>query len=139
MDALIKKEPEMPNPSSFRPEDISRLKEESERLRSLPEHADKNRNDIIKESLQSAFPVNNSSVLVTQTGDTGSEDFNDDLPEYLSAADDNVKSKVENLIKLSKEKGIGKAVNAARRESPFLLDALHDSLSKALLKEESLK
>ncbi len=57
------------------------------------------------------------------------------LPGYLSAESPEVRLKVEELADLAFEKGIDTAVAEAKKYDPFILDALHDTLTSKLYDE----
>ena len=51
------------------------------------------------------------------------------LPKYLKKESPEIKLKIEELINLAIHQGIDKAITEAKKYSPFILDALHDSLT----------
>jgi len=57
------------------------------------------------------------------------------LPKYLESESAEVKLKVEELVDLAFHKGIGASVKEANKFGPFILDALHDSLTGRIYDE----
>ncbi|MBU6141626.1 hypothetical protein KGO95_00720 [Patescibacteria group bacterium] len=66
---------------------------------------------------------------------TPSESESQVLPRYLSAESPEIQLKVEELADLAFEKGIDAAITEAKRYDPFMLDALHDTLTAKLYDE----
>lgn len=57
------------------------------------------------------------------------------VPKYLSVADPQIRAQVENLVQIAYSQTIEKAIEEAKKTSPFVLDALHDALVDALIPE----
>src|SRR3989338_11476355 len=51
------------------------------------------------------------------------------LPAYLQKESPEIQLKVEELVDLAFHKGIAASIAEARKYGPFILDALHDSLT----------
>ena len=64
-----------------------------------------------------------------------SRDENSLLPGYVNAAPEDIKLRVEELVDMAIHKGIEIALKQARKESPFVLDALHDALVEKIYPE----
>lgn len=66
-----------------------------------------------------------------------SDDHGGELPAYLaaSAGDPKARQEVDRLVHLAFRDGIEAAVREAKRQPPFILDALHDALVDKLLPE----
>lgn len=57
------------------------------------------------------------------------------LPDYLRQEPAEIQLQVEKLIDLAFHKGIDASIYEARKSGPFILDALHDSLTAKLYEE----
>ncbi|MDE2001132.1 MAG: hypothetical protein KGI60_01030 [Patescibacteria group bacterium] len=57
------------------------------------------------------------------------------LPNYLQAESPDVRLKVEELVDVAFHKGIDASVTEAKKYGPFILDALHDTLTTKLYDE----
>ncbi len=57
------------------------------------------------------------------------------LPDYLGSENEEVKRKIGFLVDFAISEGIGKAVQKANDETPFLIDAFHDALAERLHSE----
>ncbi len=59
------------------------------------------------------------------------------LPSYLtgSASDPKAREKIEKLVALFMEKGLMSALREAKKQTPFIEDAFHDTLVNSLLPE----
>ncbi len=65
----------------------------------------------------------------------------DPLADYAKSAPPDVQAKVESLLQVAAKEGLSKAVSKAAKDSPYVLDAFHDSLAAKLypyLKEKGL-
>lgn len=126
MEEQIKKE-SLP----FNPEDVEKLRTETERLRLSPESQNLPEKEIIKSSLKSAFPPEEETF-------SPKEEIAG-APDYLKNPSLEIKNKLAHLEEISREKGIGQAVKEAGRENPFLLDAFHDYLAEKIMEEGTIK
>lgn len=57
------------------------------------------------------------------------------LPQYLQQEPAEIQLKVEQLVDLAFHKGIDASIAEARKSGPFILDALHDSLTTKVYDE----
>lgn len=57
------------------------------------------------------------------------------LPQYLQQESPEVRLKVEELVELALHKGIDASIAEAKKYGPFLLDALHDTLTSKIYEE----
>lgn len=57
------------------------------------------------------------------------------LPKYLEKESPEIRLKIEELIDLAFHRGIDSAIAEAKKFSPFILDALHDSLTGKIYEE----
>lgn len=57
------------------------------------------------------------------------------LPAYLQKESPEIQLKVEELVDLAFHKGIAASVAEAKKYGPFILDALHDSLTAKVYEE----
>lgn len=57
------------------------------------------------------------------------------LPQYLQEESPEVRLKVEELVDVAFHKGIDACITEARKYGPFILDALHDTLTTKLYEE----
>ena len=62
-------------------------------------------------------------------------DQNQNLPDYLKDAPDDIKLQVEKLIDLAMHYGVEKAAKAASRLNAFVVDAFHDAIADRLYDE----
>lgn len=68
----------------------------------------------------------------TQAQEPASSSF---LPVYLQKESPEVRLKVEELVDLAFHQGLNKAFDEAGQYGPFVLDALHDTLTSRLYEE----
>ena len=57
------------------------------------------------------------------------------LPQYLQQEPAEIQLKVEQLVDLAFHKGIDASISEAKKYGPFILDALHDSLTAKIYDE----
>ena len=57
------------------------------------------------------------------------------LPQYLQQEPAEIQLRVEQLVDLAFHKGIDASIAEARKSGPFILDALHDSLTTKIYDE----
>ena len=57
------------------------------------------------------------------------------LPQYLRQEPAEIQLKVEQLVDLAFHKGIDASISEAKKYGPFILDALHDSLTAKIYDE----
>lgn len=57
------------------------------------------------------------------------------LPQYLQQESPEVRLKVEELVELALHKGIDASIAEAKKYGPFILDALHDTLTSKIYEE----
>jgi len=57
------------------------------------------------------------------------------LPKYLQQESPEVQLKVEELVDLAFHKGVEASILEAKKYGPFILDALHDTLTEKLYEE----
>ncbi len=57
------------------------------------------------------------------------------LPQYLQEESPEVRLKIEELVDVAFHKGIDKSIAEAKQYGPFILDALHDTLTTKLYEE----
>ena len=57
------------------------------------------------------------------------------LPQYLQEESPEVRLKVEELVEMTLHKGIDAAIAEAKKYGPFILDALHDTLTSKIYEE----
>lgn len=57
------------------------------------------------------------------------------LPKYLQQESPEVQLKIEELVDLAFHKGIEASVQEAKKYGPFILDALHDTLTTKIYEE----
>ena len=57
------------------------------------------------------------------------------LPAYLQQESGEIQLKVEKLVDIAFHKGIDAAISEAKKYGPFILDALHDSLTGKIYDE----
>lgn len=114
----------------FSPEDLERLNREKEAIRLSPEGKDLSEKEVVKRSLISAFSEESTVPLSQKENIPG-------VPDYLANPSPEIKNKLARLKEISREKGIEKAVKEAEKDSPFILDAFHDSLAEEIMKESS--
>lgn len=55
------------------------------------------------------------------------------LPKYTSDAPEDIKDKVKKLVEITFKKGLDKGMRLARKESPYVVDIYHDTLSDKLI------
>jgi len=107
--------------------DIQRLSQE------IREHKVKapvaSERDLVKSLLQSR--IQSAAPILPASED----DQSSILPAYLQKESPEIKLKVEELIDLAFHKGIEESVKEAKKYGPFILDALHDSLTTKLYEE----
>ena len=75
------------------------------------------------------------NIIQSQAPQTAQPDNSKILPEYLQKESPEVQLKIEELIDLALHKGIMAAVGEAKNYGPFILDALHDSLTTKMYEE----
>ncbi|MDD4761568.1 MAG: hypothetical protein PHZ25_00895 [Candidatus Pacebacteria bacterium] len=126
MEEQIKKES-----LSFNPEDMEKIKTETERLRLSPENKNVPEKEIIKSSLKSVFPPEEETF-------SPKEEIAG-APDYLKNPSLEIKNKLARLEEISRKKGINEAIKEAGRENPFLLDAFHDYLAEKIMEERIVK
>jgi len=108
--------------------DIERLSEEIKELKekvSRPETSDQ---EMVKSVIKTRIQ-NQPSQQTTPAPTSGV------LPKYLDQESPEVRLKVEELIDLAFHKGIDASVSEAKKYGPFILDALHDSLTGKIYEE----
>ena len=59
----------------------------------------------------------------------------DALPDYLMGESEQIKEKVEGLIRIAFSDGVEKAAKRAAKSGPFILDAFHDAMTSKLYDE----
>ena len=57
------------------------------------------------------------------------------LPQYLQKESPEVRLKVEELVEMTLHKGIDASIAEAKKYGPFILDALHDTLTSKIYEE----
>jgi len=97
------------------------------------EKADVPEKQIVKKSLEVFLPPEMAPAPSSQEETTGSG-F---LPSYMDGSknDPGAEEKIRSLIDLALREGLTESWRAARRESPFVVDAFHDALTEKLLPE----
>lgn len=115
--------------------DIERLIKEVQEHQA--EHgAEKIDESAIKAVLESRLRQTPKVVNFQPSGPTEPQDKSSPiLPSYLDKESPEVKLKVEKLADAAFHHGIEKSVKEARKQGPFILDALHDALSSKLYEE----
>jgi hypothetical protein len=107
-------------------QDIERL---SRKIREQKEAAPSvSEKEIIRTTLQEHAQA---STLAQTTEPQGSPI----LPKYLQQESPEIQLKIEELIDLAFHKGIQASVQEAKKYGPFILDALHDTLTSKLYEE----
>ena len=117
--------------------DIQKLSKEIVDKKELPEHKDLSEKDIIKKIL---YPIIQQAVIQQPMADGQQSirqlaDQNQNLPDYLKDAPDDIKLQVEKLIDLAMHYGVEKAAKAASRLNAFVVDAFHDAIADRLYDE----
>lgn len=113
--------------------DIARLSREvKERQESgEAEHPEKAVRDILRERMYPSQQQGQvSQAQPQQPGEPLSV-----LPVYLQKESPEVRLKVEELADMALHQGLNKAIDEARQYGPFVLDALHDTLTGKLYDE----
>lgn len=57
------------------------------------------------------------------------------LPQYLRQESPEVQMKIEELVQMTISKGIDASIEEAKKYGPFILDALHDTLTSKIYDE----
>ena len=65
----------------------------------------------------------------------GAQNISPVLPKYLQQEPAEVQLEVERLVDLALHKGIDASLTEAKKAGPFILDALHDSLTSKIYDE----
>lgn len=107
--------------------DIERLSKEVTERRSRPEHAQTPEREIVKSVIGEQMQKQPAPEPTTAQSAV--------LPKYLQQEPPEIQLQVEQLIDLALHKGIDEAVKEAKKQGPFMLDALHDSLTSKLYEE----
>ncbi|HEY4499509.1 MAG TPA: hypothetical protein VJH70_00035 [Candidatus Paceibacterota bacterium] len=76
-----------------------------------------------------------SVTQVTPSEPAQSSPVNRILPDYVQKTDPAVQEKVAGLIDLALHKGILLSIQAAAKQGPFMVDALHDALTTKIYQE----
>ena len=100
--------------------DLNRLSKEINRHYENEPKTQLSSREVLKKSIGSAY-----NIPVRQPTTQKQSSI---LPQYLENASLEDKAKVEKLINLAFHDGLEKAVNEAKKESPFILDAFHEVL-----------
>jgi hypothetical protein len=110
--------------------DVERLSSEIQKHYERPESANLSGPEVLKKSLQTAYPQPTKS----STAPSGRQVLSSEsvLPDYAKTAPEEIKSKIEKLIEMTFKEGLEKATKEAKKQSPFVLDAFHDSLVEKL-------
>ncbi len=111
--------------------DVERLSSEIKKHYERPESAGLSGQEIIKKSLQTAYPQPAPTKVQPAAGKQVLESENI-LPDYAKTAPEEVKVKIEKLLEMTFRDGLEKAAAEAKKQDPFVLDAFHDSLVEKL-------
>ncbi|MDO8430187.1 MAG: hypothetical protein Q7S73_02370 [bacterium] len=86
--------------------------------------------DLVKSLLQSRIQPS-----IMEPAAKNPAPVSDILPEYLQKESPEIQLKVEELVDMAFHKGIEASVKEAKKYGPFILDALHDSLTSKIYDE----
>ncbi len=112
-------------------QDIIRLSNEvKQRVESAPEQ-EISRREIVKSAIGSQILSHQPAQAVPQ--DPGQP--SPMLPQYLQEESPEVRLKVEELVDFAFHKGIDASISEAKKYSPFILDAFHDTLTTKIYEE----
>lgn len=112
-------------------QDIIRLSNEvRKRVEVMPSQEISHR-EIVKSVIGSQIQASQQTQSAPQTQSEPSPM----LPQYLQQESPEVRLKIEELVDLAFHKGIEASVSEAQKYGPFILDALHDTLSTKLYEE----
>lgn len=109
--------------------DVERLSSEIQKHYERPEAANLSGQEVLRKSLQTAYTQTAQTKAAAGKQVLESENI---LPDYAKAAPEEVKAKIEKLIEMTFRDGIQRATQEAKKQSPFVLDAFHDSLVEKL-------
>lgn len=107
-------------------EDMHRLAAEVLAHRERPENRGVGDEELLKRSLQGIAPTGEEPESPSRAAP---------LPAYTQEISDEMKLEIEHLLDLAFHEGIMKANEAAKKSSPYLIDAFHDSLVGRLYPE----
>lgn len=108
--------------------DLQRLSQEVIERKGKPEAKEMPDREIVKSILQAKI----KAPAPTESQANLSEEV---LPKYLEHESPEIKLKVEELIEVAFHQGIDQAIAEAKKYGPFILDALHDSLTGKIYDE----
>lgn len=107
--------------------DIERLSKEVLERKTRPEHAETSEREIVKSVI--------GEQIKAQPSPAPAQIQSPILPKYMQQESPEAQLQVEQLIDLAFHKGVDEAVKEAKKQGPFILDALHDSLTSKLYEE----
>ncbi len=111
-------------------QDIIRLSNEVRKRVEIEPSKEVSHREIIKSVI--------GSQIRTQQAQSAPQDKSEPsplLPQYLQEESPEVRLKIEELVDIAFHKGIETSVSEAMKYGPFILDALHDTLTTKLYEE----
>ncbi len=118
--------------------DIVHLAEQVKNIRELPEMKNASEAEILKEAMK-VFPrpgIEHMPIPTpAQTQSVSDDVAKSVLPEYAENAAPEVKLEIEYLVEVAFKHGIVKALEDAKKSSPFVEDAVRDALAGKLYPE----
>lgn len=126
---------ENPNIEKILPEaDVARVAEAAKMHAESAEGMEMKGEELMKKAVQTVAQISDESPATLSPAQ-------DPLAAYAKTAPAEVQAKVESLLQVAARDGLSKAVAQASKDSPYVLDAFHDSLASKLypyLKEKGL-
>lgn len=123
-----------PRPNGFGREhsalekDILRLSQEIRAKHETLPSEETARKEIVKSTI--ALQIQNPANIQTNNIQPASV-----LPEYLQQESPEIQLKVEELVEVAIHKGLEASITEAKKFGPFILDALHDTLTTKIYDE----
>jgi hypothetical protein len=115
--------------------DIAQLAEQVKNLREMPEMKNATEAEILKEAMR-VFPRPGAEKPPVPTPSAQPDPVATTvLPNYAQNAAPEVKLEIEYLIDVAFKHGIAKALDEAKKSSPFVEDAVRDALAGKLYPE----
>lgn len=112
-------------------QDIERLTRKIREQKEAPRSPEWTEKDVIKSAIQEHMQPQ-PATGAPQPSEPQTPPI---LPKYLQQESPEIRLKVEELIDIAFHKGIEASVKEAGKYGPFILDALHDSLTSKLYEE----
>ena len=114
--------------------DIERLRAEVQEIQGQAEAKDLSEKEVLRAAIDRIAPEQ-SERYHTGTSPAVPQDDSGVLPGYAIQAPVDVKLEVESLLDEAFHEGLAGAIKKARKSSPFVLDAFHDTLTGKLYDE----